>query len=119
MTTQYLRSRLALQRNLNRLLMHRSPHVFFKISTESPVSYERGDMDGKTLCIEEREYDLLNLGLRYLNHEGSQVQIFLEDLFKRRFDEVNEFPCKSLKELLGSFPRNENQLAKEFRERRG
>ena len=108
----------ALQRNLNRLLMHRSPHIFFKISTESPISYERRDIDGKSYA-EEREYDLLNLGLRYLTHEGNQVQTFLEDLFKRRFDEVNEFPCKSLKELLGSFPRNENELAREFRQNRG
>jgi serine/threonine protein kinase len=39
-----------LQRNLNRLLMQRSAACFFKLSTESPVSFERGDCDGKKLC---------------------------------------------------------------------
>ena len=50
-----------LQQSLNRLLMHRSADVFFKLSTESPISFERRDIDGKQY-VEEREYDLLNLG---------------------------------------------------------
>ena len=52
-----------LQRNLNRLLMHRNSNAFFKLSTESPISFERSDIDGKQY-VEQREYDLLNLGLR-------------------------------------------------------
>ncbi len=76
-----------LQLNLNRLFMHRSCDVFFKLSTESPISFERRDIDGKQF-VEEREFDLLNLGLRYLGHNGMQVQVFLGDLFERRFREV-------------------------------
>ena len=107
----------SLQHNLNRLLMIRHADVFFKISTESPISFERRDVDGKQY-VEEREYELLNLGLRYLQHEGSQVQNFLEDLFARRFREVDEFPCQSLAELLGDNPRNENETARLYRDRK-
>ena len=108
----------ALQQSLNRLFMHRSPGVFFKLSTESPISFERRDIDGKQY-VEEREYDLLNLGLRYLKHDGEQVQIFLGDLFQRRFRAVNDFPCDSLEELLGDNPRNENETARQFRDKKG
>ena len=107
-----------LQQSLNRLFMHRSADVFFKLSTESPISFERGDIDGKQY-VEEREYDLLNLGLHYLKHEGNQVQTFIKDLFRRRFHEVNDFPCDSLEDLLGDYPRNENKTARLFRERKG
>lgn len=107
-----------LQRNLNRLLMHRHADVFFKLSTESPISFERRDIDDKRY-VEEREYELVNLGLRYLKHDGDQVKTFLEDLFSRRFNAVQDFPCKSLGELLGENIRNENETARQFRDSRG
>ena len=107
-----------LQRDLNRLFMHRSADAFFKLSTESPISFERSDIDGKQY-VEQREYDLLNLGLRYLKNDGKQVPIFLGDLFRRRFKTVKDFPCKSLEELLGDNPRNENETARKFRKRKG
>jgi hypothetical protein len=103
-----------LQANLNRLLMYRSADVFFKLSTESPVSFARQDVDGKRF-IESREYDLLNLGLRYLTDESKQALAFLEELFNRRFREVEGYPVQTLKELLGSMPRNENATARAFR----
>ena len=108
----------ALQLNLNRLFMHRSSSAFFKLSTESPISFERRDIDGKQF-VEEREYDLVNLGLRYLGHDGTQVHTFLADLFERRFRAVDDFPCNTLVELLGDNERNENESARQIRERRG
>ena len=108
----------ALQANLNRMLMHRSPDVFFKISTESPVSFVREDIDGKQF-VESREYDMLNLGIRYISQDAAHTQEFLEDLFDRRFREVETYPVKHLRDLLGSFPRNENETARSFREKRG
>ena len=107
-----------LQANLNRLVMHRSPDIFFKISTESPVSFAREDVDGKQF-VESREYDLLNLGLRYITEDSHQTLEFLEDLFNRRFDKVEGYPVKTLKELLGSMPRNENDTARAFRKKKG
>ena len=108
----------ALQANLNRLLLFRSPDVFFKLSTESPVSFARRDVDGKEF-VEFREFNLLNLGLRYITDESNQRRMFLEDLFNRRFREVNEYPVKTLEELLGSTPRNENAFARALQRPRG
>ena len=107
-----------LQQSLNRMFMHRSADVFFKMSTESPISFQRRDIDGKQY-VEEREYNLLNLGLRYLNDDGQQVEMFLGDLFRRRFDVVDEFQCETLDELLGRNARNENETARLFRKGQG
>lgn len=106
-----------LQRNLNRMVMHRCPDVYFKLSTESPISFARSDVDGKQY-VEEREYELLNLGLRYLKHEGAQIGAFLQDLFQRRFAAVEDFPSRSLTDLLGDRPRNENETARLIRTRK-
>ena len=104
-----------LQRNLNRLLMTRTPDVFFKLSTESPVSFAREDIDEKRF-VETREYDLLNLGLKYLTDTSKLRRRFIDDLFKRRFREVEDYPVKSLKELFGSARRNENASAVAIRD---
>lgn len=109
---------MQLQENLNRMVMHRNPDVFFKLSTESPVSFSRRDIDGKEY-VESREYDLLNLGLRYISSDTSVILEFLEDLFFKRFREVHGYPVQSLKSLLGSIPRNENETARAFRSKSG
>ena len=106
-----------LQSNLNRLVMHRNPDVFFKLSTESPVSFARSDVDGKNF-VETREYDFINLGLRYITSDTNQTLEFLEDLFSRRFWQVEEYPVRNLEELLGSKPRNETETARAFREKK-
>lgn len=106
-----------LQANLNRLFMCRSADIFFKLSTESPVSFARNDVDGKQF-VETREYNWLNLGLRYIKDDSKQPLEFLEDLFSRRFREVQGYPVQTLKQLLGSIPRNENATACAFREKK-
>ena len=103
-----------LQDSLNRLFFHRNPDVFFKISTESPVSFQSQDVDEKRY-VESREYDLLNLGLRYIGSDPVQTRLFLEDLFRRRFAEVEEYPVQTLEDLIGSRARNENETARQFR----
>lgn len=102
-----------LQENLNRLLMFRSPDCYFKISTESPVSYVTRDLDGKSY-VEAREYALVNLGILYIKDGGENTLPFLEDLFERRFGEVSDYPVKTLEELIGGFPRNENDWARKL-----
>ena len=104
-----------LQANLNRLLLHRGPDAFFKLSTESPVSFARYDLDGKSF-VESREFALVNLGLRYIKAKPGQILEFLQDLFSRRFREVEGYPVTSLTELLGSAPRNENAFARALRD---
>lgn len=107
----------SLQANLNRLLMFRSPDVFFKLSTESPESFAREDVDGKKF-VESREYSLVNLGLLYITADESNQRLqFLKDLFNRRFHEVQEYPVRNLEDLLGSTPRNENAVARAIQTR--
>ncbi len=105
-----------LQRNLNRLLMQRTACAFFKLSTESPVSYIREDVDGKAY-VEGREFLLENLGLKYLYAKPQEIIQFIEDVFKRRFDAVPNFPVKNLEELIGDFkPPTYNEIALSIRE---
>ena len=106
-----------LQANLNRLFMHRSADVFFKLSTESPVSFARHDIDDKKF-VEGREFDFINLGLRYITDKSNRPLEFLEDLFSRRFHEVKGYPIQTLEQLLGSKRRNENETARAFRKKK-
>lgn len=106
---------MELQSNLNRLLMTRSADLFFKLATESPVSFSREDVDGKRF-VETREYDLVNLGLKFLTDESARRPMFIDDLFRRRFNEVQDYPVRSLEELLGSQPRNETAVATAIRD---
>ena len=106
---------MELQSNLNRLLMTRSADIFFKLATESPVSFSREDVDGKRF-VETREYDLVNLGLKFLTDESARRRVFIDDLFRRRFNEVQDYPVTSLEELLGSQARNETAVATAIRD---
>ena len=100
-----------LQKNLNRLLMQRTASCFFKLSTESPVSYSRSDIDGKNY-VEGREFELFNLGLIYLAAKPQKKLKFIEDIFIKRFRKVQDYPVKSLDELLGDYEMlSNNELA--------
>lgn len=104
-----------LQRNLNRLFMQRTSVVFFKLSTESPVSYSRSDIDAKEY-VEGREFKLVNLGLAYLGAKHHDKFTFLDDVFIRRFGAVDNYPVQNLDELIGNYdlPSN-NEIARKIR----
>jgi hypothetical protein len=106
----------ALQMSLNRMLMQRTPVCFFKISTESPVSFARNDIDGKD-CVEGREFVLHNLGLVYLHAELEPKLTFIEDVFRRRLNKsASGFPARELQDLVGNSARqNNNELARGIR----
>lgn len=92
----------ALQLNLNRLFMQRSASCFFKLSTESPVSFAKSDIDGK-IYVESREFVLHNLGIVYLHADLSPKLVFIEDVFRRRLaGTASPFPARELAELVGS-----------------
>jgi len=95
----------ALQENLNRVLLQRSSCCFFKLATESPVSFSSRDVDQKEY-VENREYALLNLGLVFLRDDTGRKLSFIEDVFKRRLEAATTFPVKELGELIGD---NQNQ----------
>jgi serine/threonine protein kinase len=103
---------MELQQNLNRLLMHRNGYCFFKMATESPVSFAASDIDDKAY-VEGREFEVLNLGLTYLREEQSRKLEFLEDVFTRRFKAVENYPVSSLLELIGEGDkRSHNEIAR-------
>ncbi|WP_337287276.1 protein kinase [Candidatus Methylomirabilis sp.] len=105
-----------LQTSLNRVFMQRTPVCFFKLSTESPVSFAKDDIDGK-IYVENREFILHNLGLVYLHGEESPKLTFIEDVFRRRLAESKtNFPARELVDLVGSNPaQNNNDLARQIR----
>ena len=96
----------SLQENLNRVLLQRSSWCFFKLATESPVSFSSRDIDGKEY-VESREYTLLNLGQVFLRDDASRKLEFIEDVFRKRLAAATMFPVKDLAELVGDNP-NQN-----------
>jgi hypothetical protein len=105
-----------LQASLNRLFMQRTSVCFFKLSTESPVSFVRYDIDGK-IYVENREFILHNLGVVYLHAKEELKLTFIEDVFRRRLkSSANNFPAKELVELVGSNAKqNNNEIARGIR----
>lgn len=107
----------ALQENLNRVFMQRSSVCFFKLSTESPVSFSKSDIDHK-IYVETREFVLHNLGLVYLHADTKPKLEFIEDVFRRRLSApAMGYPVKELEELLGTnSSQNFNDDARQLRE---
>jgi energy-coupling factor transporter ATP-binding protein EcfA2 len=107
----------ALQENLNRIFMQRTPVCFFKLSTESPVSFSKSDIDQK-IYVETREFSLHNLGLVFLHAELGAKLEFIEDVFRRRLSApANGYPVKELAQLLGTnASQNSNDDARQLRE---
>jgi len=105
-----------LQSSLNRVLMQRNASCFFKLSTESPVSFAKNDLDNK-IYVENREFILQNLGSIYLHTDIQQKLTFIDDVFRRRLTNTPNFPAKSLEELVGSNNKqNNNELARSIRD---
>lgn len=104
-----------LQRNLNRLVMQRSPSCFFKLATESPASYVSSDIDGKSY-VEGREYRLVNLGMDFINATPDEKLRFVDDVFNKRFSYAEHFPIKTLNALVGDDVASEyNETARQYR----
>jgi len=106
-----------LQASLNRLLMQRTSVCFFKLSTESPVSFAKYDIDDK-IYVESREFILHNLGLVYLHAELEPKLTFIDDVFRRRLNtSATSFSARELQDLVGNNARqNNNELARGIRD---
>jgi len=107
---------IALQKNLNRIVMSRSSSCFFKVSTESSISYAKSDVDGKNY-VEGREFILQDLGLTFLVEDQGRKLAFIEDIFRRRLNAIDGYPVKALDELVGnSSSKSQNEIALKIRE---
>jgi serine/threonine protein kinase len=105
-----------LQRNLNRLVMQRTAACFFKIATESPASYANQDVDGKAY-VEGREFTLVNLGIDFINADSDEKLLFVDDIFGRRFAYCDNYPVKTLIQLIGDEDKaiSQNEVARSIR----
>ena len=108
---------MRLQASLNRLLMQRTSVCFFKLSTESSVSFAKHDIDGK-IYVEGREFSLLNLGLVYLHTELEPKLTFIDDIFRRRLKaSATSLSARELQDLVGNnASQNNNELARRIRD---
>ena len=106
-----------LQLNLNRIFMQRTSVCFFKLSTESTVSFAKEDID-KKFYVESREFVLQDLGLVYLHADVDLKLTFIEDVFRRRLKQSkNNLSVRELEDLIGSNPEtNSNAMARGIRE---
>lgn len=105
-----------LQKILNCLFMQRHASCFFKLSTESPVSYACEDIDGKNY-VEGREFEYVNLGVTYLQEDDNRTLMFIDDVFLRRFKHFDGYPVKDLDSLIGNERINNNQMARDIRDK--
>jgi serine/threonine protein kinase len=107
----------SLQANLNRIFMQRASVCFFKLSTESPVSFAKHDIDEK-IYVESREFVLHNLGLVYLHAPVEPKLSFIEDVFRRRLAKSKtSFAARELGDLVGSSPEQVyNEVARQIRD---
>jgi len=107
-----------LQKNLNRVLLSRDFKIFFKISTNSPVSMIYNDIDGNPF-VESREYTIINFGELFILKLDNKAKLdFIEDLFNRRFSLMENYPIKSLEQLVGSNNISNEKMAEEIAEKR-
>ena len=104
----------ALQANVNRLTMQRDAGCFFKIATESPVSFVARDIDQKSY-VEGREFVLVNLGMNFINGAGDDKRRFVDDVFNKRLSYTRTFPVRDLQTLVGDNGLVHNETARELR----
>lgn len=105
-----------LQRNLNRIFMQRTSSCFFKLATESPRSFDKSDVDGKTY-VEGREFRLMNLGMDFINAARDEKLRFVDDIFTRRLKYTPNYPVRTLHQLVGDESGTSyNEIARQIRE---
>ncbi|MDA8223326.1 MAG: protein kinase [Desulfitobacterium hafniense] len=104
------------QETLNDFILIRYSECFFKISTESIVTFYPYDSHGK-LLERSREYDVIDLGDYFLNAEESIKGEFLLGVINNRLKNTKDIATqyKDISALLGVSGRSFNQLARDIR----
>lgn len=100
------------QQILNPIIFKRRDNLFFKISTESFISFERTSIRGKPLELHQ-DFELIDLANESLHQDVREKKLLLEKIFKPRIDR-HMFLRKhdlSLEHVLGSMKMSSNELA--------
>jgi len=105
-----------IQKALNDFVLLRYSECFYKISTESIVSFHPYDTHGK-LLEQSREYDVIDLGDYFLNAEEKVKDEFLLGVINNRLENTKDIDpeYQNIKALLGESSRSFNQLARDIR----
>jgi serine/threonine protein kinase len=104
------------QETLNDFILLRYSECFFKISTESIVTFYPYDSH-KKLLEQSREYDVIDLGDYFLNADEKVKDDFLLGVINNRLENTKDINPESqnIKTLLGESGRSFNQLARDIR----
>lgn len=102
----------SVQQTLNPIIFKRRDNLFFKISTESFLSFERTSIRGKPLELHQ-DFELIDLANESLHQDAKQKKQLLERIFKPRIERHSDLKQKgiSLEKLLGQTPYSSNELA--------
>ena len=102
---------------LNPIIFQRRDNIFFKISTESAISFERVIDRNKPLELHQ-DFELIDLASESLHQDFASKKTLLENIFKRRIERDNSLRNQnlSLSDVLGNMPYDNNELAKLMRD---
>ena len=100
------------QQILNPIIFKRRDSLFFKISTESFISFERTAVRGKPLELHQ-DFELIDLANESLHQLPREKKALLEKIFKPRIDRhiFLKNHDLSLEHVLGHMNMNSNELA--------
>jgi hypothetical protein len=107
----------AVQIVLNPIVFKRRDTLFFKVSTESFISFERTTVRGKPLELHQ-DFELIDLSNESLHRNFGEKKTLLESIFKPRIDRhatLKKYD-KSLSDLLGKSNLSNNELARLLRD---
>lgn len=103
------------QRTLNPIIFKRRSNLFFKISTESSNSFEREGLHGKPLELHQ-DFELIDLASENIHQDKKEKVNLLSKIFLPRIDRHAYLQGKSLLDVLGKVPINNNELARQMRD---
>lgn len=90
------------QVTLHNFILNRYSELFFKISTESVVTFNPQDARGK-MFEEGREYEIIDIGDYFLDASDETKKNFIGNVINNRLENVEKFEwsCRSIEQLLG------------------
>ncbi len=105
------------QRILNSIIFKRRSKLFFKVSTEAAISFERKGLHGKPLELHQ-DFELIDLATESLHERDKTKTELLEKIFRPRIDRHPVFKGEDLglRDVLGKRPGDNNQLARQLRD---
>jgi hypothetical protein len=107
----------SMQAILNPIIFKRRDNIFFKISTESSISFERITDRNKPLELHQ-DFELIDLASESLHQDAEDKRQLLESIFTRRIERDDFLKGKSLTlgSVLGKMAYSNNELAKLMRD---